>query len=92
MLAPRLDMPIRTFRSPLENWRGTSPIQAARCLPFLNSDPSPMAATIAVAVLGPTPLMVAMRRHGSLSRNIRSIFFVERGDTPIKVSEEIVKL
>ena len=26
-------------RSPLENCRGTSPTQAARCRPFLNSDP-----------------------------------------------------
>jgi hypothetical protein len=44
-------MPISTLRSPLENCRGTRPTQAARCRPFLNSDPSPIAATIAVAGL-----------------------------------------
>jgi hypothetical protein len=57
----RFEMPISTLRSPLENCRGTRPTQAARCRPFLNSDPSPMAATIAVAVFGPTPLILAIR-------------------------------
>src|SRR5438105_1866825 len=48
---PRFEMPISTLRSPLENCRGTRPTQAARCRPFLNSDPSPIAATIAVGGL-----------------------------------------
>src|ERR1700750_75993 len=33
-----------------------------------------LAAMIAVAVFGPTPLILAIRRQGSLSRKIRSIF------------------
>ena len=48
--------------------RGTRPTQAARWRPFLNSEPSPIAATTAVAVLGPTPLIFAMRRQASLLR------------------------
>src|SRR5579872_3226230 len=39
--------------------------------PFLNSEPSPIAATIAGAVFGPTPLLSAIRWQGSLSRNTR---------------------
>jgi hypothetical protein len=44
--------------------RGTRPTQAARWRPFLNSVPSPMAATTDVAVLGPTPLILAISAGG----------------------------
>ena len=62
------------FRSPLECWRGTSPNQAARCRPFLKSDPSPIAAIIAVAVFGPIPRIWAILWRTSLALKIASIF------------------
>src|SRR6185437_1756064 len=51
----------------LECWRGTSPSQATRCLPFLKSEPSPIAATIAVAVFGPIPRIFAILWQTSLA-------------------------
>jgi len=71
---PRLLIPIITRRSPLECWRGTSPSQAASCLPFLKSDPSPIAAIIAVAVFGPIPRIFAILWQTSLALKIASIF------------------
>ena len=59
-----MKIPSFTVRWPLECWRRTSPTQAARWCPFLNSEPWPMAAMTAVAVLGPTPLIRAIYVSG----------------------------
>ena len=66
-------MPKSLCLLPLECCLGTRPNQAAMCLPFLNSAPSPTAATIAVAVFGPMPLILAMRWQTSSFLKIRSI-------------------
>jgi hypothetical protein len=71
--SPCLVIPPVASRSPLARWRGASPSQAARCRPFLNSRPSPTAATIAVAVFGPTPAISALRRRDGSWRNARAI-------------------
>jgi hypothetical protein len=49
----RLLMWPRRVLPPLEYCWGTSPSHAANCRPFLNAFPSPIAATIAVAVVAP---------------------------------------
>jgi hypothetical protein len=74
---PRLLIPIITLRSPLEYWRGTSPSQAAKCRPFLKSDPSPIAAIIAVAVFGPIPRILAILWQTSLALKIASILLMD---------------
>ena len=56
-------MPFRRDLPPDEYCRGTRPSHAARCRPFLNSLASPTAATIAVAVIGPTPSMAVIFLH-----------------------------
>src|ERR1700677_301365 len=66
-------MPIITRRSPLECWRGTRPNQAARWRPFLKSEPSPIAAIIAVAVFGPIPRILAILWQTSLALKIAVI-------------------
>jgi hypothetical protein len=71
--SPRLLIPIRIVRSPLECWRGTSPSQAAMWRPLSQSCPSPTAAMTAVAVLGPTPRIRPTRWQASFARKTRSI-------------------
>ena len=50
-----------------------------------------MAATIAVAVFGPTPLIVAMRWQRSLLAENRIDLLVEDRDAAVEVSEEIIE-
>ena len=57
-----MEMPPCRSLPPLEFCFGTSPIQAARCRPVRNWVGSVMDATIAEAVIGPMPGMVASRR------------------------------
>jgi hypothetical protein len=42
-------------RSPVEICLGTSPSQAAKSRPFVNASPVPIAATIALEMIGPIP-------------------------------------
>jgi hypothetical protein len=63
----RFDMLPRMVRSPVEICFGISPSQAPKSLPFENAEPSPMAATIALAIIGPIPGTLINRSHdGSL--------------------------
>src|SRR3954452_15474948 len=89
---PRFDVPIKSVRSPLENCRGTRPTQAARCRPFLNSEPSPIAATIAVAVFGPMPLIFGNALTRFPVEKDPFGFLVEHCDSSIEVSKEIEEL
>ena len=60
-LSPRFEiLPSRSL-SPEEFCRGTRPSQAAKCRPDRNWEESPTLATMAVAVIGPMPGMVARR-------------------------------
>jgi hypothetical protein len=61
-------MPARRCLPPLEFCRGTSPSQAASWRPELKHDGSVTVAAIAVAVIGPTPGIVASLRLASSRR------------------------
>jgi hypothetical protein len=52
---PRLDILPRMVQSPVEICLGTSPSQAAKSRPFVNASPVPIAATIALEMIGPIP-------------------------------------
>src|SRR5215472_9936835 len=55
-------------RSPVEICRGTSPSQAAKSRPLENTSPVPIAATMALEMIGPMPGTVIRRAHaGSFS-------------------------
>ena len=88
---PRFETPIKTLRSPLENCRGTRPTQAARSRPFLNSEPSPIAATTAVAVLGADAFDLRNGQAGIVVAENLFDFLVEGGDPSIEVPEEIIE-
>jgi hypothetical protein len=90
-------MPIRIFRSPLENWRGTNPMRGARApgskmpsvfeLGSITDGRNDRGGRLGANALdgGNTPAWLIFEEY-SID------LLVERGDTPIKVSEEIVKL
>jgi hypothetical protein len=59
--SPGLEIPLGRRLSPLEFCRGTSPSQAASWRPELKHDGSVTVAAGAVAVIGPTPGIVAGR-------------------------------
>jgi hypothetical protein len=63
--SPRLLMRSSTVRPAVEYCRGVSPSHALRWRPVLNALPSPIAATRAVAVIGPTPSIFPHRWHRS---------------------------
>ena len=66
--SPRLLSPSRRSLPPLERCRGTSPIHAARCRPELKFFALPTAATMAVAITGPTPGTAVRRSQAAPSR------------------------
>jgi hypothetical protein len=70
---PRRLMPPRTVRLPVEICLGTSPSQAAKSRPLRNAEPWPIAATIALAITGPTPGVPINRLQFSSSLAIFSI-------------------
>src|SRR5215468_7963977 len=58
-------------RSPVEICRGTSPSQAAKSRPLENTSPLPIAATMALEMIGPMPGTVIRRSHaGSFSTKL----------------------
>ena len=61
-ILPRRSLP------PVECYRGTRPIQAARLRPDENAFQSPTSATMAVATIGPTPGISSSRRLSSQER------------------------
>jgi hypothetical protein len=58
---PRLDILPRIVRSPVDICFGTSPSQAPKSRPFENTSPVPIAATIALEMIGPMPGSVISR-------------------------------
>lgn len=71
-------IPNKRWRPPLDCRLGTKPSQAANCLPFLNDDRSPTAATRAVAVTGPIPSISPGAGIGKISRSRRSNDLIRR--------------
>ena len=64
---PRLEMRPRIGLPPVEYWRGTSPSQAPKSRPRSKASPVPMAATMAVEIIGPMPGTL-ISRSGSCPR------------------------
>ena len=62
---PILEVRPKTCFPPLECWRGTSPSQAAKSLPFRNIVSAGAKASMAMAVIGPRPGMVIIRDEAS---------------------------
>src|SRR5258706_1371681 len=60
-------------RSPVEICLGTSPSQAAKSRPLLNTSPAPIAATIALEMIGPTPGTLISRSQPASCRAMASI-------------------
>src|SRR6267142_1672044 len=58
---PRLEILPRIVRSPVEICLGTSPSQAPKLRPFENASPVPIAATMALEMIGPMPGTVISR-------------------------------
>jgi hypothetical protein len=56
-------------RSPVEICLGTSPSQAAKSRPLENTSPVPIAATIALEMIGPMPGTLISLATGVLARN-----------------------
>src|SRR6476620_5926590 len=72
-LLPRLLVPVSFCLPPVECSPGTTPSQAENPRPFLKAAPLPIAATVAVAVIGPIPGIATRRRHCSSSPQMRAI-------------------
>src|SRR5262249_43609484 len=70
---PRFDILPRIVRSPVEICLGTSPSQAAKSRPLPNASPLPMAATIALEMIGPIPGTLISRWQPASRRAIASI-------------------
>ena len=70
---PRLVMRPRMVRSPVDICLGTRPSHAAKSRPFAKAVPLPIAATIALAMIGPTPGTVINCRQLASSRAKASI-------------------
>src|SRR5579863_2558143 len=62
-LFPRLLVPVSFCLPPVECSPGTTPSHAENPRPFLKAAPLPMAATVAVAVIGPIPGIATRRLH-----------------------------
>ena len=64
---PRLVMRPRMVRSPVDICLGTSPIHAEKSRPLANAAPLPIAATIALEMIGPMPgTVITLRQPSSL--------------------------
>src|ERR1035441_6694487 len=62
-------------RSPVEICLGTRPSQAAKSRPLVNTSPAPIAATIALEMIGPIPGTLINRSQPASWRAIASISF-----------------
>jgi hypothetical protein len=70
---PRFDMLPRIVRSPVEICFGTSPSHAPKSRPFENASPVPIAATVALEMIGPMPGTVISRSQPLSCRASASI-------------------
>ena len=71
VLLPRLEMRPRMVRSPVDICLGTRPIQAEKSRPLANAAPLPIAATIALEMIGPMPgTVMTLRQLSSLFANV----------------------
>ena len=66
-LLPRLDILPRIVRSPVEICFGTRPSQAPKSRPLQNTSPVPIAATVALEIIGPMPGTVINRSQPASS-------------------------
>ena len=73
-MLPRLLMPSSLALPPVEYCRGTKPSHAAKSRPLRKAAPLPMAATIAVATIGPMPGILRMRVQPASLAEICSSF------------------
>src|SRR5262249_52592503 len=76
-LMPRLEILPRMVRSPVEICLGTRPSQAAKSRPLENASPAPIAATIALEMIGPTPGTL-IKRSQPASRRARASISLDR--------------
>src|ERR1700719_941113 len=73
-------------RSPVEICLGTSPSQAAKSRPLVNTSPAPIAATIALEMIGPTPGTLINRSQPASWRASASISADRRSNALIQPS------
>ena len=83
-LFPRLLVPVSFCLPPVECSPGTTPSQAANPRPFLKAAPLPMAAIVAVAVIGPMPGIATSRLQGSSSPAMRTISLSDSSICPCR--------
>src|SRR5580700_6925913 len=77
-LKPRLVMRPRMVRSPVDICLGTSPIHAEKSRPLANAAPLPIAATIALEMIGPMPgTVITLRQPSSLFAKVSISSVVE---------------
>src|SRR5215469_9766934 len=83
----------RIVRSPVDSCFGTSPSHAPKSRPFENASPAPIAATIALEMIGPTPgtlisrsQCVSSRASASISLERPSMRTSSRRQSPAKSS------
>src|SRR5262245_42787818 len=69
-------------RSPVEICLGTSPSQAAKSRPFVNASPVPIAATIALEMIGPIPGTL-IKRSQPASRRARTSISLDKLPIPL---------
>src|SRR5258705_9145309 len=83
-------MPSSFALPPVECCRGTSPSHAAKSRPLRNAAPLPMAATMAVATIGPMPGILRMRLQPASLVEICSSLSVSSSIIRVKSPRETV--
>jgi hypothetical protein len=73
-LLPRLEILPSKVRSPVDSCFGTRPSQAAKSRPCLKPLPVPMAATMALEMIGPIPGTVVRRCSSGIKGRNRAVF------------------
>src|SRR5260370_29537860 len=73
-------------RSPVEICLGTSPSQAAKSRPLVNASPVPIAATIALEMIGPIPGTLTL--HSLYYNETRTHLRLSK-DAPLRRSDHI---
>src|SRR6516162_8961903 len=79
-------------RSPVEICLGTSPSQAAKSRPFANASPLPIAATIALEMIGPVPgtLIKRYSRHPGVQEPRSRLIHLRSAHRPAPVRSQVL--